>query len=260
MQKEQNFKMLINISSLNKIYTTNSSFFKTEKKLNVLKNVSFCLPENTVLSIIGESGSGKTTLAKIICALTPFDGGTVEINGKNISCFTRLEMSNTVQMIFQNPYASFNPKLTIGCSMKQALPKDIKDRDFAVKDKLALVDLETDLLNKYPYQFSGGQRQRIAIARALLKNPKILIADEPFSSLDAVSQSVIMDIFLKIKKEKNTNLVFITHDIASASEISDKMLILKDGSVLKYDTIENIHKNTSDEYINELINASYLTE
>lgn len=252
--------MLIDIENLNKIYVSNSSFLRRGKKLNVLKNVSFCLSEGTALAIIGESGSGKTTLAKIMSALMPFDAGTVEIDGKNILSFTRFELSNTVQMVFQNPYASFNPKLTIGSSLKQALSDEVKNKEDVIKEKLAVVEMEKNILDKYPYQFSGGQRQRIAIARALLKNPKILIADEPFASLDAVAQSVITEIFLKIKREKQTNLIFITHDISSAAEISDKILILKDGAVSKYDTIENIRRDASDEYVNELINAAYLTE
>lgn len=252
--------MLLNIKHLNKIYKTNSSFFKREKEFNVLNDITFSLNDNVVLSIIGESGSGKTTLAKIISALIPFDNGTVEIDNKNILSFTRQELSNTVQMIFQNPYASFNPKLTIGNSLSQAFDNHIKDEQDIIKEKLVLVGLEKNILDKYPHQFSGGQRQRIAIARALLKNPKILIADEPFASLDVISQSVIMDIFIKIKEEIKTNIIFITHDIASAMELADKILILKDGNIVKYDINENIKKDRTDKYINELITATYLME
>ncbi|MGE4385624.1 MAG: dipeptide/oligopeptide/nickel ABC transporter ATP-binding protein [Endomicrobiaceae bacterium] len=252
--------MLIRTENLYKIYKTNASFFHKEKEFNVLKNITFSLDYGCTLSIIGESGSGKTTLAKILSALIPFDKGMLEINGKNILSFTRRELSETVQMIFQNPYASFNPKLTIGVSLSQAFDNNIDNKELIIKNKLALVGLERDILNKYPHQFSGGQRQRIAIARALLKNPKILIADEPFASLDAVSQNTIMDIFVKIKKEKQTNIIFITHDIASAMEISDKILILKDGSIVKYDSVESIKKDRTDVYVNELIEATYLTE
>lgn len=235
--------MLVNINRLNKFYKINSSFFEREKRFNVLNNVTFSLEKNTVLAVIGSSGSGKTTLAKIISALVPFDSGTVEIDNKNILSFTRKELSNTVQMIFQNPYASFNPKLTVGCSLSQSLDKNVKNKTEIIRNKLLSVGLEGDILGKYPYQFSGGQKQRIAVARALLKEPKILIADEPFASLDVVSQSLIMDIFIKIKKEKKTNIIFITHDIASAVEISDKILVLKDGSVIKYDATDNFRKN-----------------
>ncbi|MFA7074241.1 MAG: dipeptide/oligopeptide/nickel ABC transporter ATP-binding protein [Endomicrobiaceae bacterium] len=252
--------MLIRTENLYKIYKTNASFFHKEKEFNVLKNITFSLDYGCTLSIIGESGSGKTTLAKILSALIPFDKGMLEINGKNILSFTRRELSETVQMIFQNPYASFNPKLTIGVSLSQAFDNNIDNKELIIKNKLALVGLERDILNKYPHQFSGGQRQRIAIARALLKKPKILIADEPFASLDAVSQNTIMDIFVKIKKEKQTNIIFITHDIASAMEISDRILILKDGSIVKYGSVESIKKDRTDVYINELIEATYLTE
>ena len=237
-----------------------SSLFQKEEDFVALNNISFNLEQNKVLSIIGESGSGKTTLAKIICSLLPYDDGKIEINNKNILDYTKQELSNTVQMIFQNPYASFNPKLTIGYSLMEAVDDNIKEKKSFIKEKLALVDMEEDILDKFPHQFSGGQRQRIAIARALLKNPEILIADEPFASLDVINQSLIMDIFYKIKKEQKTNIIFITHDISAAFKISDKILILQNGNMVKYGNIEEIKSDKTNGYINELINATYLME
>lgn len=249
--------MLIKVKELNKTYKTNSS---VNRSIKVLNNISFNLEYDTVLGIIGESGSGKTTLAKILSRLEYYDNGLVEIDGRDIASFDKKEFSNTVQMIFQNPYASFNPKLTIGYSLSEALDKNIKNKEILIKEKLLLVGLENNILNKYPHQFSGGQRQRLAIARALLKNPKILIADEPFASLDVASQRVITDIFKSIKKDKKTNLIFITHDISSAFEISDKLLILKNGNLVKYDTINGITEDTSNDYVNELLSSNYLME
>ena len=251
--------MLI-VENVTKIYKKDSSLFKKEESFVALNKVSFKLEQNKVLSIIGESGSGKTTLAKIICSLLPYDDGKIEINNKNISDYTKQELSNTVQMIFQNPYASFNPKLTIGYSLTEAVDENIKDKRTFIKEKLALVDMQDDIFDKFPHQFSGGQRQRIAIARALLKEPKLLIADEPFASLDVINQSLIMDIFYKIKKEQKTNIIFITHDISSAFKISDKILILQNGNMVKYGNIEDIKNDKSDDYINELINATYLMD
>jgi ABC-type dipeptide/oligopeptide/nickel transport system ATPase subunit len=251
------YSIMLTIENVTKIYKKNSSLFKKEEDFVALNNISFNLEQNKVLSIIGESGSGKTTLAKIICALLPFDNGMVKINNKNILDYTKQELSNTVQMIFQNPYASFNPKLTIGYSLFEAVDDKIKNKKEFVSEKLALVDMDTDILDKFPHQFSGGQRQRIAIARALLKSPKILIADEPFASLDVINQSLIMDIFYKIKKEQKTNIIFITHDISAAFKISDKILILQTGNMVKYGNIEDIKQDNND-YIKELINATYL--
>lgn len=249
--------MLIKVKELNKTYKTNSS---VNIDIKVLNNISFNLEYDTVLGIIGESGSGKTTLAKILSRLEYYDNGLVEIDGRDIASFDKKEFSNTVQMIFQNPYASFNPKLKVGYSLSEALDKNIKNKEILIKEKLLLVGLENNILNKYPHQFSGGQRQRLAIARALLKNPKILIADEPFASLDVASQRVITDIFKSIKKDKKTNLIFITHDISSAFEISDKLLILKNGNLVKYDTINGITEDTSNDYVNELLSSNYLME
>ncbi|MBR3627585.1 MAG: ABC transporter ATP-binding protein [Elusimicrobia bacterium] len=249
---------MLTVENVTKIYKKSSSFFKKEKDFIALNNISFKLKKDNVLSIIGESGSGKTTLAKIICSLLSYDNGKIEINNKNILDYTKQELSNTVQMIFQNPYASFNPKLTIGYSLKEAVDNKIADKKNFIKEKLALVDMADDIFDKYPHQFSSGQRQRIAIARALLKEPKILIADEPFASLDVINQSLIMDIFYKIKKEQKTNIIFITHDISSAFKISDKILILQNGNMIKYEDVDNIRKEKNNYYVKELINATYL--
>lgn len=251
---------MLTVENVTKIYKKSSSLFQKGEDFVALNKISFKLEKNKVLSIIGESGSGKTTLAKIICSLLSCDDGKIEINNKNISDYTKQELSNTVQMIFQNPYASFNPKLTIGYSLSEAVDNNIKNKKDFIKEKLALVDMNEDVLDKFPHQFSGGQRQRIAIARALLKEPKILIADEPFASLDVINQSLIMDIFYKIKKEQKTDIIFITHDISSAFKISDKILILQNGNMVKYGNIEDIKSDKSNSYINELINATYLMD
>ncbi len=231
---------MLKIKNLNKIYNLNSSFFERKKSFLALNNISFDLKKNETLSIIGESGSGKSTLAKIICRLVPFDSGSVEIDGKNISDYTGKEYASIVQMIFQNPYASFNPKLTIGYSLLEAVDENTQNKKELIKEKLKLVDIDDDIFSKYPHQFSGGQRQRIAIARALLREPKILIADEPFSSLDVINQNLIMRIFEKIKEGKKTTLIFITHDISAAKKISDKILEVKHGNLYNIKTAKAI--------------------
>jgi len=248
--------MLISVKNLTKNYKTESG----KISVSALKDISFEIEKGKVLGIIGESGSGKTTLVKILSRLEKYDCGIVEINGKDISLFRKKEFASAVQMIFQNPYASFNPKLTVGYSLSEALEKDCKNKKELISAKLTLVGISDDVFNKYPHQFSGGQRQRLAIARALLKEPEILIADEPFASLDAVSQKNITDIFIKIKENKKTNIVFITHDISSAFEISDRLLILKNGNIVKYGTIDDVKNDRTNDYVNELIEANYLLE
>ena len=115
--------------------------------VQAVRGISFDLRKGETMAIVGESGSGKTTLAKIICSLLPYDNGKIEINNKNISDYTKQELSNTVQMIFQNPYASFNPKLTIGYSLKEAVDNSIKDKKNFIKEKLALVDMNDDIFD-----------------------------------------------------------------------------------------------------------------
>ena len=218
---------MLKVENVTKIYKKSSSLFQKEEDFVALNNISFNLEQNKVLSIIGESGSGKTTLAKIICSLLPYDDGKIEINNKNISDYTKQELSNTVQMIFQNPYASFNPKLTIGYSLMEAVDDNIKEKKSFIKGKLALVDMEEDILDKFPHQFSGGQRQRIAIARALLKNTEILIEDEPFASLDPNNAENLV----KILKDLGKTVVITSHDLYLTTEVADKILFIKDGKI-----------------------------
>ena len=126
---------MLKVENVTKIYKKNSSLFQKGEDFVALNNISFELEKDKVLSVIGESGSGKTTLAKIICSLLPFDDGTVKIDGKNILDYKKQELSNTVQMIFQNPYASFNPKLTIGYSLHEAVDEGIKNKKDFINEK-----------------------------------------------------------------------------------------------------------------------------
>ena len=135
---------MLKVENVTKIYKKNSSLFQKGEDFVALNNISFELEKDKVLSVIGESGSGKTTLAKIICSLLPFDDGTVKIDNKNILDYKKQELSNTVQMIFQNPYASFNPKLTIGYSLYEAVDEEIKNKKDFINEKLALVDMKED--------------------------------------------------------------------------------------------------------------------
>ena len=246
--------MFLEVSKLSKTYKT-TDFFR-DKKFLALDNVSFCLNEAEFVSIIGSSGSGKSTLGRIIANILDFDGGSVKYFGKDIADYDIAEFSTIVQMIFQNPYASLNPKLKIRSSFMEAFTGKIPENaDEIIEETLKSVGLESKILNNYPHQFSGGQRQRIAIARALLKNPKLIIADEPFASLDIYSQNQIMDIFADIKMKGTTSIILITHDISAAVKFAERMIIIEEGKILKDDISENIFNEKENKYIKELVNA-----
>ncbi|MDR2191535.1 MAG: dipeptide/oligopeptide/nickel ABC transporter ATP-binding protein [Endomicrobium sp.] len=244
----------LEINNLSKIYTVKTFF--SEKRFLALDGVSFSLKERESLSIIGSSGSGKTTLGRIIAKILEYDGGEIKFYGKNINDYSRYDFSKIVQMIFQNPYASLNPKLKIKSSLSEALDKNFQaDAAEIIGQTLVKVGLESRILNNYPHQFSGGQRQKIAIARALLKNPKLIIADEPFASLDVYSQNQITSIFKDMMKS-GVSIILITHDISAARQFAQRMIVMDEGKIVKDDSAENVFKEKENKYIADLISAA----
>ncbi|MBN1823210.1 MAG: ABC transporter ATP-binding protein [Endomicrobiales bacterium] len=248
--------MILELKNVSKTFVTSRGFFGgvTEKVLAV-DNVSLSASKGSVTAVVGESGSGKTTLGKLICGLLKADTGSIEIDTANISNLQRKSMSEKVQMIFQNPYASLNPKLKVGTILSEALPENEDNSRLILKHTLERVGLSEGALNLYPHQFSGGQRQRIAIARALIKNPGIIVADEPLSSLDISIQNQLLNIFIELKKEKSLSFVFITHDIVVASCIADRIVVMQKGRVVEEGEPENVIKAPETLYTMKLISS-----
>ncbi|MCL2335117.1 MAG: dipeptide/oligopeptide/nickel ABC transporter ATP-binding protein [Endomicrobia bacterium] len=246
--------MFLEVANLTKTYITKEFF--SEKKFLALDDVSFSLNEGEFLSVIGSSGSGKTTLGRILANILDFDKGSVKYFGKEMREYGTSELSGIVQMIFQNPYASLNPKLKIRSSFMEGLAgAKNSDTEGIIEKTLKSVGLEKSILDNYPHQFSGGQRQRIAVARILLKKPKLIIADEPFASLDIYSQNQMLDIFSGIKKYGGVSVMLITHDIAAAARFAPRMIIMDSGRIIKDDTTDNVFNEKKNEYIMELVSS-----
>ena len=176
----------------------------------------------------------------------------IEIDGKNINSYSRAELSTKIQMIFQDPFASLNPKLTLNTILKEA---SLSGTQKEIDDILSLVGLPGDILRLYPHHFSGGQRQRIAIARALLKKPKLIIADEPLSSLDISIQAQILDLFVKLRKTNGVSFIFITHDIVAASNIAQYFYIMKDGRIVEEGEAGKVLTKPVTDYTKRLLDA-----
>ena len=244
---------LLETVNITKTFSTQRGFFSGRTaNLRALDGVSISLEQGCVAGILGESGSGKTTLGKIICRLLSPDSGKVLIDGKDINDYSRFELSTKVQMIFQDPFASLNPKLTIGTMLREAAREGLPS---AIEETLSLVGLDPGILPSYPHNFSGGQRQRIAIARALLKKPKIIIADEPLSSLDISIQSQILALFVKLKVSLGISFVFISHDIVTASNMADYFYIMKNGSIVEEGAPSGVISSPKTEYTKQLLQA-----
>ena len=196
--------------------------------VTAVKNVSLNIKQGEIYALAGESGCGKSTLSKAVTKLVKPISGEILFEGKNIFEQTKEEKKlypTSVQMVFQNPYSSLNPKMKIGETLQEPLDintKFSKSRKKAVvRDVLEEVGLTEDVLTRYPHEFSGGQRQRIAIARALILNPKLLIADEPVSALDASIQAQIINLMKELKTQRNLTILFISHDLSVIKYLAD---------------------------------------
>ncbi len=239
---------LLSVLELKKTYEVKKSLFSSKKEIiHAVDSISFDLPKGSTLGIVGESGSGKSTLARCILFLETPDEGKVIFENRDLTTLKKDEMMTVrkdMQIIFQDPYSSLNPRKKVlevigepllfhGYSKK-------KDLIFKVKDVLNDVGLGEDFLNKYPHEMSGGQRQRVAIGRAIATNPKLIIADEPVSSLDVSIQAQIVNLFLDIKEKRGISMIFISHDLNIVRFISDEIIVIYKGRVVESGKTEEV--------------------
>lgn len=249
---------LLKTVNINKNFCIEKNFFSNKTvAVTAVDNASIELKKGEILGIAGESGSGKTTLAKIIAGLLNYDSGEVFIDDRNLKNYSRYELSKKIQMIFQDPFSSLNPKLSIGTMIAEALKtkKPVKNIDDIASAILNLVGLSADSTQKYPHQFSGGQRQRISIARALASEPEIIVADEPVSSLDISVQAQIMNLFLELKENLRLSYIIISHDLNLLSAVSDNIAIMQNGKIIEYGQSEKIMNSPENPYTQKLISA-----
>jgi len=254
---------ILKVENLNKVYILKSAF-KVKGKVEALREVSFSLNENEVLGIIGESGSGKSTLAYIIAGLIKPDSGKVFFKGEDLLSLYRTsrKIRQKIQIIFQDPYNTLNPRYTVYQTIAEPLlvhricpRRDVKEKVIHVIES---VGLQSDYLNKYPHQLSGGERQRVAIARAIILKPQVLICDEPTSNLDLSIQAQILNLLLNIKNQRGLSILFITHDINIASIISQRVIVLYKGRIVEEGNVDEILSNPRNSYTKTLLSASFL--
>lgn len=225
-------------------------------------NISFDLKKGECLAIVGESGCGKSTLARVIMNLEKADDGQVILDGNNITNIKGKKLSSVykdIQMVFQDAIGSLNPKMTIGESIKEyvcSLCSTTKEeREKKVEYLLELVGLPKEFKNRYPHELSGGQCQRVAIARALSSHPKVLICDEATSALDVSVQAQVLDLLIKMKNNFNISYIFITHDLALVSSFCDRVIVIKDGSIVEEGYVDKVINDPKSDYTKLLLNS-----
>lgn len=254
---------LLEIKNLNVTYQTKKGLIGKIQTVHAVNNVSLDIQKGEILAIAGESGCGKSTLAKAIMKLVQSDSGEILLNGENVlNLKHNKDLKNfyqKVQMIFQNPYSSLNPKMKIGEILKEPLiiNTDLKKEEITkiVEEKIKKVGLDKSALNLYPHEFSGGQRQRIAIARSLILNPEFIIADEPVSALDVSIQAQIINLLKQLKEDFNLTFLFISHDLSVIKYLSDRIAIMYLGEVVEIGKTEEIFKNPKHPYTKALLSS-----
>ncbi|MEG0328464.1 MAG: ATP-binding cassette domain-containing protein [Erysipelothrix sp.] len=240
--------------------------FKVSSKFTVkaVDGISFEIYPGETYSLVGESGSGKSTTGRSIIRLYEPTSGTVLFNGQEISKKldkdTQRLLNTKMQMIFQDPMASLNPRKKVIDIVAQGLDihkmtQTKEERDAKVYEILEMVGLSPEHATRFPHQFSGGQRQRIGIARALIMNPDLIIADEAISALDVSIQAQVVNLMRKIQKETNTAYLFIAHDLSMVKYISDRIGVLHLGHLVETGTTEEIFTNPIHPYTKSLLSA-----
>ena len=232
-------------------------------KTLAVDHVSLEIHNKEIVSIVGESGSGKTTLAKLLLGLTEPTEGEIYFLGekRDISPHKkRLEYWKNIQAIFQDPYSSYNifrkiDDVLLDCiNMRDGKNISREEKVHMMSEACRFVNMKfEELTNKYPFELSGGQMQRLMIARVFLLKPKILIADEPTSMIDACSRATILDMLLKLNAEEGTTLIFITHDIGLAYYLSQTVYIMKKGRIVESGTAEEVILHPKEAYTKRLI-------
>ena len=227
-----------------------------------LNDVDLDIYQNEILGLVGESGSGKSTLGNCILKLINPTSGEVIFNGENIVSKTKKGLKSfraQAQLIFQNPYMSLNPRMKIYDILKEPfIINRIKDKqqiNEKIKKIISLIGMQEEVLNRYPHEFSGGQRQRIAIARAIILNPKFIVADEPVSALDVSIQAQIVNLLLDLKKHLNLTMLFISHDLSIIKYISDRIAVMYLGEIVEIAEKEELFDNHKHPYTQALLNA-----
>jgi peptide/nickel transport system ATP-binding protein len=258
---------VLEINNLEKTFSFGSLLGKLmgreNRSVRAVKDVSFGLARGRTLGIVGESGSGKSTVARCLMRLEHPTGGEIRVNGQDIANLQGQQAlapaRRRVQMVFQDPNRSLNPRLRIGESLIEGPLNLGEDRETALKragELMEVVGLPKASLERFPHQFSGGQRQRIAIARALMMDPEVIVADEAVSALDVSVQAQVLALLAEIQERRNLAVLFITHDLRVAAQICDEVMVMQRGSVVEMGPAAEVLGRPSHEYTRALINAA----
>lgn len=255
--------IVLEATHLTRHYQVGGGMLSPTRTLKALDGASFVLERGKTLAVVGESGCGKSTLARVITMIEPPTAGSFKIGGTEIagaSTETLKSMRARVQIVFQNPYGSLNPRQKIGHALEEPLLVNTKasqaERTEKAREMMVAVGLRPEHYDRYPHMFSGGQRQRIAIARALMLNPEILVLDEPVSALDVSIQAQVLNLLASLQEKFNLAYLFISHDLAVVKHIADTAMVMYLGHVVEQGAARSLFSTPSHPYTQALLSAT----
>jgi len=254
---------LLEVINLEKTYYSKASFFGTKTALKAVDNVSFKVYSGETLGLVGESGCGKSTLGKAILQLDKATAGTIKYKGKDITNLSKKALRTLrkeIQIIFQDPYASLNPRLTVGKAIMEPMKvhglfSSDNERKAKTIEVLEKVGLEAAHFDRYPHEFSGGQRQRVGIARTIAVQPKLIICDESVSALDISVQAQVLNLLNTLKEDYGFTYIFISHDLSVVKFMSDQLMVMNKGKIEEIGEADSIYESPQKEYTKTLIQA-----
>jgi peptide/nickel transport system ATP-binding protein len=259
-------RMLLDIANLRVVFKSQGSVMRRSRPVvNAIDNVSFEMYESEILSVVGESGSGKTTIAKCILGLTVPTAGSIKYNGTEVTTLNGKKLKDyrrAVQVIYQDPFESLSPRLDVCTTLSIPIRRLTEEtNETRILERVTRLLLEVGLdpketIHKLPHQLSGGARQRINIARALAPNPKLLIADEPITMLDASQRLSILSLLMNLKAKRDFTMLLITHDLASAKIMSDRTAVMYSGKLVEIGPTSLILSKPHHPYTELILNAT----
>ena len=263
LQKNEQNAPLLDAINLKKYYPVKQGMFKAPKMVKAVDGVSFTLERGKTLAVVGESGCGKSTLGRMLTMIEHPTEGELFYNGQNFLVndkATSTLLRQKIQIVFQNPYSSLNPRKKVGEILEEPLIINTSLSSKARKEKvlamMAKVGLKPEFYDRYPHMFSGGQRQRIAIARGLMLNPDIVVADEPVSALDASVRAQVLNLMMDLQEELGLSYVFISHDLSVVKHIADEVMVMYLGRCVEQGDVNQIFENPKHPYTQALLSAT----
>ncbi len=248
-------------TALERHYDVSGGFLRKARTLKAVAGLDFELYPGKTLAVVGESGCGKSTLARMVTMIEEPTAGHLILDGQEMTPDTWASRRDAVQIVFQDPYGSLNPRQRIGTILEEPLKINRKemskaDRQKKARDMLALVGLRPEHYDRYPHMFSGGQRQRIAIARALMLDPKVLVLDEPVSALDLSIQSSVLNLLVDLQERLQLAYLFISHDLSVVRHVADELIVMYLGRAVEKGSRDAVFNAPYHPYAKALLSAT----